>query len=261
LEFIAEREFRAPRRRIDSLRALARDVRVSLHGVSLGLASSVAVSTRRLARLARLVERIEPDHWSEHLAFVRAGGVEIGHLAAAPYTQATLDGTLNNLRIAHRIVGELPDLENIATPLPPPGSSWSESEFVSRAVLTSGAPMLVDLHNLYANAANFGHDPIEMLRSMPLSAVHRVHVSGGHWTTGPGGRPRLIDDHVHDPPPIVYQLLEALAESVPQSLTVIIERDGRYPDFPQLLGQLDLARAALARGRGRRREAALAHVA
>jgi len=72
LEIIVEREWSASRRRLGALRDLARQVPVSLHGVSLGLVSSGDVSVERLERLARLVDRIEPEHWSEHLAFVRA---------------------------------------------------------------------------------------------------------------------------------------------------------------------------------------------
>jgi uncharacterized protein len=129
LEIIAEREFSASRRRLDALRDLARQVQLSLHGVSLGLATSAVVSDERLERIARLVERIEPDHWSEHLSFVRAGGVEIGHLAAAPYSPQTVIGALQNLVRARKVVGSLPQLENIATLLVPPGSYWTESEF------------------------------------------------------------------------------------------------------------------------------------
>src|ERR1700678_3098498 len=69
LEIIAEREFSATRRRLDALRDLACQVPLSVHGVSLGLVSSGSVSEARLERIARLVERIEPDHWSEHLSF------------------------------------------------------------------------------------------------------------------------------------------------------------------------------------------------
>jgi uncharacterized protein (UPF0276 family) len=38
----------------------------------------------------------------------------------------------------------------------------------------------------------------------------------------------------------------------PQPLTVIIERDGKFPAFDALLGQVTQARAALARGRAGR---------
>ncbi len=138
VEIIAEREWSASRRRLDALRDLTRQVPVSLHGVSLGLVSSGNVSEERLERMARLVERVEPDHWSEHLAFVRAGGFEIGHLAAAPYATQTLDGALRNLERAREVVGSMPQLENIATLLTPPGSCWTECEFISRVVCGAG---------------------------------------------------------------------------------------------------------------------------
>ena len=260
LEIIAEREWSGSRRRLDALRDLSRQVPVSLHGVSLGLVSSSNVSEERLGRLARLVERLEPDHWSEHLAFVRVRGIEIGHLAAAPYAPATLAGALRNLERACEVVGKLPQLENIATLLTPPGSCWTEAEFIGKVVCGAGATMLLDLHNLYANACNFGQDPFAMLDSLPLKRVGSVHLSGGHWETGLDGRSRLVDDHIHDPPEAVYELLEVLAFEAPQSLTVIIERDGHYPDFAALLEQIARARTALARGRGRR-EAELRQVA
>jgi uncharacterized protein (UPF0276 family) len=252
IEILADREFRGSRRRIDALRELARQVSVSLHGVGLGLASSGAVAEEPLARMARLVERIEPDHWSEHLAFVRAGGLEIGHLAAAPYAPATLMGTLRNLERARCVVGVLPHLENVATLIIPPGSNWSEADFICRVVRGSGAPLLLDLHNLYANAWNFGCDPLAMLLAMPIEHIHGVHLSGGRIVNEPGGATRLIDDHLHDPPGAVYELLEALAQRVPHSLTVIIERDGHYPSFGLLLDQVARARSALSAGRRRR---------
>lgn len=261
LEIIAEREMSASRRRLDALYDLARQVPLSLHGVSLGLVSSVRVSDARLERIARLIEHIEPDHWSEHLCFVRAGGIEIGHLAAAPYAPQTLTGALGNLERARVVVGALPQLENIATLMTPPGSCWTESEFIVRVVGGAGAAMLLDLHNLYANACNFGQDPFENLDSMPLARVASVHLSGGHWEGDADGCRRLIDDHIHDPPLRVYELLEALAFKVPQALTVIIERDGRYPDFTALLEQIAKARTALAAGRSRRREFELQKVA
>lgn len=261
LEIIAEREMSASRRRLDALYDLARQVPLSLHGVSLGLVSSVRVSDARLEGIARLIERIEPDHWSEHLCFVRAGGIEIGHLAAAPYAPQTLIGALRNLERAREVVGALPQLENIATLLTPPGSCWTESEFIGRVVCGADAAMLLDMHNLYANACNSGQDPFGILDSMPLERVASVHLSGGHWEDDSAGRCRLIDDHIHDPPPRVYELLEALAFKVPQALTVIIERDGRYPEFAALLEQIAKARAALSAGRARRREIEMQQVA
>jgi hypothetical protein len=111
--------------------------------------------------------------------------------------------------------------------------------------------MLLDLHNLYANALNFGTEPAALLAAMPLDRVEMVHLSGGRWI-GAGNARRLLDDHVHDPPDPVYALLETLAARAPRPLTVVIERDGRYPSMEALLGQVGRAREALRRGRAER---------
>lgn len=252
LEVIAEDWLHASRRDAAALAELARTHPVLLHGVSLGLASSEPVDARRLVRIAKLVERVRPEAWSEHLAFVRSGDVEIGHLAAPPRTGTTAEGAIANLARAARTVGTLPCVENIATLIDPPGSAMDESDWIRAIVAGSGAPMLIDLHNLYANALNFGRAPRELLCAMPLERVAMVHLSGGRWIGPNGCAPRLLDDHLHDVPGEVYGLLETLAGAVPQQLTVIVERDGNYPAFERLLAQIELARAALARGRAAR---------
>jgi uncharacterized protein (UPF0276 family) len=50
----------------------------------------------------------------------------------------------------------------------------------------------------------------------------------------------------------VYDLLEYVGTKTSLPLTVILERDGRYPPIEVLLNQLERARAALGHGRARR---------
>jgi uncharacterized protein len=251
LEVIAEDWMHVARSEQRALATLARDRPLVLHGVAMGLASAAPVETKRLDRMARLVDVVNPLAWSEHLAFVRAGGVEIGHLAAAPRSAASVEGSLANIHRATRIVGRAPVLENIATLIDPPASTLDEGTWTRAVIEGSGASMLLDLHNLYANALNFGREPVELLACMPLGCVRMVHISGGRWLHPAGAKARLLDDHVHDVPNPVFALLEELAARVPQPLDVILERDGRYPDFDSLVAQMNLARAALARGRAR----------
>lgn len=250
IELIADDHFRASRRELRALRTLAGQLPMTLHGVTAGLASTAAPDDRRLARMARLAEAVQPESWSEHLAFVRAGGIEIGHLAAPPRTEAGIEAAARNIRRATAIVGAAPAMENVATLIDPPASRLDEPDWIAGIVAASGAPLLLDLHNLYANAVNFGVDPAAMLLRLPLDRVRSVHLSGGHWIAAPGlAERRLLDDHVHDVPPEVYALLTLLATHAQQPLDVILERDGKFPAFPRLLAQLDAARAALAAGR------------
>lgn len=246
VEVIADDYFDAPTANVDSLRTLAAQVPVVLHGITQGLASTVPADRRRLEKMARVVERIRPESWSEHLAFVRGGDIEIGHLAAPPRNPATADATCENIEAARRIVGMTPAMENIATLIDPPASPLGEAQWISRVIEDAGCNLLLDLHNLYANARNFGYDPIRFLDHVPCAKVSAVHLAGGKWIG------RVLDDHLHDVPDPVYDLLAELAARAPQPLTVILERDGAYPRIEHLLAQLDRAREALNAGRRRR---------
>ncbi|MDN2709685.1 DUF692 family protein [Janthinobacterium sp. SUN118] len=250
LEVIADDYYRASRAGIAALCSLARQVPLSLHGVGMGLASTIPADPRRLHAMARLMRQVQAESWSEHLSFVRAGGVEIGHLAAPPRTPHSAAGAIANIALATRIVGSAPLMENIATLVQPPASTMDEAAWLAQIVDGAQVPLLLDLHNLYANAVNFGEAPEELLLRLPLARVGAVHLSGGHWVEQPDGAGRrLLDDHLHDVPPAVFALLTLLARHAPQPLTVIVERDGNYPSFAHVLDQLALARAALRAGR------------
>lgn len=251
VEVIADDLFDSPKRERRALQTLAAQTPVVLHGVSLGLASSSPVEAKKLDPMARLCDEIRPEFWSEHLAFVRAGGVEIGHLTAPPRTAATIEGAAANLEKARAIVGALPLVENIATLINPPGSDRDEITWISEILDASQCPLLLDLHNLYANALNFGYDPGAALDRLPMERVTAIHLAGGKWI-GPTGRERLLDDHLHEVPAPVFELLAEVGARAPQPLTVLIERDGRYPPINALLDELDRARAAIREGRARK---------
>jgi uncharacterized protein len=255
LEVIADNYLEASRQHRQALKVVARQVPLQIHSIALGMAGAEEVSPKRLDRLARLVNEVEPEAWSEHLAFTRAGGVEIGHLAAPPRSEASVAGAARNLKRAGDIVGSMPLMENIATLLDPPCSPLSEQAWIADIVSASGCGLVLDLHNLHANATNFGFDPLQFLSDIPLERVGCVHIAGGEWIASPDGEKRyLLDDHLHDVTEPVYDLLSELAARAPQPLTVILERDGAYPPMPALLQELVRAREALAAGR-RRREA------
>ena len=253
VEVIADDYFDSTKAQRRALGTLARQIPVALHGVSLGLASVVEIDKRRLEKTARLIAEVQPEFWSEHLAFVRGGGIEIGHLAAPPRTEATVEGAAHNLAAAKRIVGSSPLVENIATLIDPPGSKLSEANWTANILDAANGRLLLDLHNLYANAVNFSFDPYTFIDSIPPERVATIHLAGGRWITAKSSNERrLLDDHLHDVPEPVYELLSYVGEKTSQALTVILERDGRYPPMAALLSQLARARQALQRGRERR---------
>ena len=239
IEVIAEDYFDAGRGDLRALRTLAAQVSMVLHGTSLGLASTVPVKPKRLDCIARLIEATGAEGWSEHLAFVRGRDIEIGHLAAPPRSAASIEGTCRNIECATRIIGCAPLVENVATLVAPPASQLDEATWTRDIIRGSSADLLLDLHNLYANAINFADDPHSLMHRFPLDRVMAVHLGGGRWIAGPNGARRLLDDHLHDVPPAVFELLHELGRRAPQPLSVIIERDGRFPPIARLLDQLD----------------------
>jgi len=255
VEIIADDHFGASARDLRALDTLAREAPVVLHGIGLGLASCVAVEGRRLEAMARLVDRLHPLFWSEHLAFVRGGGREIGHLAAPPRVEATIEGTASNVVRARSVVGASPLLENVATLIDPPGSDRDEISWIRQTCRAADVGLLLDLHNLHANAVNFGFDALATLDGLPLDRVVGVHLAGGRWISW-GEHRRLLDDHLHDVPDAVFHLLEAVGTRAPRPMTVGLERDGAFPPMEHLLAELARARHALAVGRARRPRAA-----
>ena len=251
VEVVADDWFGAPARELRTLRTLSAQVPVQLHGVSLGMASTVPVDERRLAAWSRLLDAVEPEAWSEHLAFVRGGGFEIGHLAAPPRTRRTVEGAAANIERARRVNGTRPMVENVATLIDPPGSDLDEGTWIRDILAGSGCDLLLDLHNLHANAVNLGFDATEFIDRLPADRIGAVHIAGGMWAG------RLVDDHLHDVPDEVYSLLERTAQRALVPLTVILERDGAYPSMDVLMSQLDRAREALRSGRRARELARL----
>jgi uncharacterized protein (UPF0276 family) len=255
VEVLIEPHLSTSRRQRQALQFLVRQVPVVFHGVSLGLASSFAVEARRLDAIARFLDSLRAEAWSEHFAFVRAGGIEIGHLAAPPRAEWSVDATLQNLHRLVRTVGRMPALENVATLIEPPGSTLGESQWIGAIVRQSAAPLLLDLHNLACNACNGGLDVTQLLAHWPLEAVTTLHLSGGRLIGEPAryarhvGAQRMLDDHRHDVSPAVLGLLAQVRARVVQPLDVIIERDGNFPAFEQMRAQLRAARAALRAGR------------
>lgn len=215
-------------------------VPVTLHGIGLSLGSTGGLDPERVRHMARVAEAVQPPWLSEHIAFTRAGGIEIGHLTALPFTREAVATVAANVAELKAALPGLPLLlENIAYPFPLPGAEMTEAEFVRAVIEESDAGLLLDLENVHANAANHGYDAIEYLESLPLERVAEVHLAGGIWQEG-----QYVDTHSRAVPEESWTLLEWLAPRAAVR-AVIIERDGNLPPFEVLLAEVRRAEEVL----------------
>lgn len=215
-------------------------VPVILHGIGLSLGSAEGLDPARVRHVARVVEAVKPPWFSEHIAFTRAGGVEIGHLTPLPFTPEAVATVAANVQELRAALPGLPLLlENIAYPFPLPGAAMTEAELVRAILEETGAGLLLDLENVHANALNHGYDPVEYLESLPLERVVEVHLAGGLWKEG-----QYMDTHTRSVPEESWKLLEWL---IPRSdvRAVIIERDDDLPPFGHLLAEVRRAEGLL----------------
>jgi len=211
-----------------------RDVQLIPHGISLSLGGATPPDTKRLDHLARLAERCQAPMVSEHLCFTRAGGMESGHLLPLPYTREALDVVVSHIKRARSAIPVPLAIENIATLFEWPDPEMDEAQFIAAALKESGALLLLDLENLYANHLNLGTDMVSFLDTLPLSCIAYAHVAGG-FTDDAG---LYHDTHAHDVPQRVFELLEGLCGRTVLN-GVMVERDGRFPEDSVIEAELD----------------------
>jgi uncharacterized protein len=237
LEIVADHYFDASREKLDELDLLANHFTLIPHGLDLSIGSADGIDEAYLDRFAGLIARLDPPYWSEHLAFTRAGGVSIGHLACLPYTREAIDVVLRNVETVQKRIKIPLILENITATVLIPGAEMDEPEFVATVLNETGCGWLCDVTNLFTNAFNEGRDVAGELDRWPWERIVQMHFAGGRISYGV-----LIDSHDGPTSLEVWRLLEA-AVARSNVKGIILERDERLPPFAQLLDEIDQARA------------------
>ena len=210
-----------------------RGVAVVPHGVKLSLGGAEPVEPARVSHLAAVAERLGAPLVSEHIAYVRAGGVEAGHLLPIPRSREAVDAVVANVRRTQAELNVPIALEPIAAIFDWPDDELDEAAFLTEILSRTDALLLLDVANVYANALNRGTDPVSLLDRLPLSRVAYVHVAGGAEHDG-------INHDTHTdavPQPVLDLVAELCARHRPPAL--MLERDGDYPPAADLREELD----------------------
>jgi len=218
----------------ESLTALReRGVSLVPHGVKLSLGGAQPVDPARVAQLAGAARALSAPLVSEHIAFVRAGDVEAGHLLPLPRTRDAVDAMVANVARTQAELDVPLALEPIAALFDWPDDELSEADFITEILDRTGALLLLDVANVYANARNRGEDPVALFDRLPLERVAYAHVAGGAEHDG-----LYHDTHTDAVPAAVLELVgELCARHRPPAL--MLERDGHYPPAVELYAELD----------------------
>ena len=211
---------------------------LSLHGVGLSLGSADPLDETHLERLERLVRRFEPRFVSEHLSWSSVGGRHANDLLPLPFTGEALEHVVARVVRVQDRLGRRILVENVSRYCNLPESAIPEPEFLAEVARRSGCGVLLDVNNIWVNAANVGLDPQAYLAAIDPASVEEMHVAGHERADG-----LLVDTHGARVDKAVWNLYrEALGRFGPKP--TIVEWDVDLPALDVLLEEVDRVAAA-----------------
>jgi uncharacterized protein (UPF0276 family) len=214
-----------------------------MHGVSLSIGSSDPLDMDYLQGLRQLAREIEPAWISDHLCWTGVDGINSHDLLPLPYSETAIAHVVSRVQQVQDYLGREILLENLSSYVEFRQSEMPEWEFVAEVARRSGSRILLDVNNIQVSARNQGFDPHAYLDGIPSDRVWQIHLAG-HSDYGD----YCIDTHDHDVPSEVWALYGCAIRRF-GAVSTMIERDDDFPPLAELLGELELARAAFAHAR------------
>lgn len=219
---------------------------LSVHGVGLSIGAEGPLDLAHLDRLATLLERYQPESFSEHLAWSTHGGRFFNDLLPLAYDENSLECVCRHIQQVQEHLRRRLLLENPATYVEFASSGIDEAQFIAEVVARTGCGLLLDLNNLHVSCTNHHRDPRAYLAALPLHAVGEIHLAGFAEDRDAAGAPVLIDDHGAPVDEAVWALYrETLARLGP--LPTLIERDNAIPPLAELVDEAQRAAHLLSR--------------
>lgn len=242
-----------PRQMLEWIR---RDHGLSIHGVGLSIGGPGPLDAQHLQRVANLVERHQPDVFSEHLAWSSHNGEFLSDLLPLPYTPETLERVCGHVAQVQDRLRRAILIENPASYVEFAESTLSEGEFISELVRRTGCGLLLDVSNALVSCTNHARDAKHYLQTLPLHAVGEVHLAGFAEDADPHATPLLVDTHDRAIPPAVWALYRHLLDRV-GPVPTLLEWDNALPSYSGLLDEAARIGACIHRARqpGRMRAA------
>jgi uncharacterized protein (UPF0276 family) len=204
---------------------------MSVHGVGLSLGSADALDRGHLARLRSLVSRVQPRFVSEHLSWSSIDGKHVPDLLPLPFTEAAAAHLAARIGEAQDFLGRRILVENVAAYVRVGDGALAEWQFVADVVKRSGCGLLLDVNNVYVNAANHGFEAATYLDAIDGASVEEIHLAGFEREGA-----LLIDTHAAPVASPVWTLYRELVARIGARDT-LIEWDAAIPPLEVLLGE------------------------
>lgn len=202
-----------------------------VHSVGTPVGGSVRPEPAQLTLLSDAIRRFESPWVSDHLSFNQTPEFATGFFLPPRQTVEGVETVTTSIRDLQRALSVPLAIETGVNYLRPRHDELRDGEFVRRVAEASDCGLLLDLHNVFANALN-GRQPLdEFLADLPLERVWEVHLAGGMELDG-----FWLDAHSGAIPDALYAIAERVIPMLPNLGAIIFEI---FPSFVPAVG-LDL---------------------
>ena len=219
---------------------------VLAHNIGLSIGNAGRFDRDYVRHIANWHERYHFPWHSDHLSFAEVTSAEgqtrnAGVALPIPLDREALDMIAERVDIVQEIVPVPFLLENGVYFVVYPEQEMPEPQFFNELTARTGCGILLDIHNLYANARNHRFDAVEYMHELNLEKVVEAHIAGGSEFAG-----MYTDAHSGPCPEPVWRLLEYLVPRAPSLRAITFEFHDSYYQFlgPEgIRGQLARARS------------------
>lgn len=234
---------------------ISRKYPLSLHATSLGLGSVTQSPFKQIEQLNALIKRCDPILVSDHACFswadIDGKHVHGGDLLPVPFNDESLKVMASNILRVQNILGRTILVENLSAYINLPGSTYTESEFLSKLCELTQCKLLIDLNNLTVNATNYAllnntNKPVDIvdyakqwLNNIPTNVVGEFHLAGCRKVEPDQ---IMIDDHsqpVSENTWAIYEYALTRFGAIP----TLVEWDENLPSWQELLSQANKAKS------------------
>ena len=222
------------------LDALSARFPLSCHGLSLSLGGTAPLDTALLRQTRQFLDRHQVALYSEHLSYSADDG-HLYELLPLPFTDEAVRHVGARIAQAQDALGRRIAVENVSY-YAAPARALSEADFVAAVLAEADCDLLLDVNNVYVNAANHGEDALAFVAAMPSARIASYHIAGHRDDVASALK---IDTHAAAVAADVWQLLDT-AYRLHGVRPTLLERDGQFPPLPELLDEVQRIRAAQA---------------
>ncbi|MCC7532129.1 MAG: DUF692 domain-containing protein [Candidatus Melainabacteria bacterium] len=203
------------------------------HGINLSIGSTDDLNSEYLSKLKKLLDFTDSPWFSDHLCFTSFDGIYMHDLLPIPRSKEAIKLIAEKVKRVQGTVGRPFLLENISYYMNVPGSQMSDSQFLAEVAEKADCGLLLDVNNVYVNSLNHGFDPFQYVDQIPLERTVQIHVAGHKQ-----GTDYVIDTHGSAVVEPVFELLRYVLERVDVN-GVMLERDQNFPEFEEILSEVD----------------------